>query len=156
MTLPTPAHHRKNVRLYNPFGAGSESQEQQALFLWWRMVGCRTYGLKSCQLFAIPNGGRRSLRTAARMKREGVVAGIPDAFLAEPRGTYHGLFIEMKRADKHGRLSELQKESIYILKTAGYCCVVSHGWEDAKKAIHEYLTGNNAVPSDKKDELGYE
>ena len=140
MTLPTPAHHRKNVRLYNPFGAGSESQEQQALFRWWRIGGFRTFGLAACQLFAIPNGGKRGIATAARMKSEGVTAGIPDIFLAAPSGDKHGLFIELKRKDR-GKLSTFQKASMAALEAAGYACVVAHGWEAARQEIENYLTG---------------
>ena len=121
--------------------AGSESQEQQALFSWWRIGGFRTFGLAACQLFAIPNGGKRGIATAARMKSEGVTAGIPDVFLAAPSGDKHGLFIELKRATRQARLSSAQQVTISILRTAGYECVVAHGWVAARQEIENYLKG---------------
>ena len=122
----------------NLAGTGSESLEQQALFLWWRILGHRSFHLETCQLFAIPNGGKRSLRTAARLKKEGVTAGIPDVFLAAPSGGKHGLFIELKRKGR-GKLSTFQKASMAALEAAGYACVVACGWEAAKQAILDYL-----------------
>lgn len=47
-------------------------------------------------IFHIPNGGKRNAREAARFKRMGVKADVPDLFLPVPRGDCHGLFIEMK------------------------------------------------------------
>ena len=126
---------RKSINLS---GTGSESQEQQALFLWWRILGHRSFRLETCQLFAIPNGGKRSLKTAARLKKEGVTAGIPDVFLAAPSGDKHGLFIELKRKDR-GKVSTFQKASMAALEAAGYACVVARGWEAAKQAILDYL-----------------
>ena len=115
----------------------------QALFLWWRLYGYRLYKLQPCQLFAVPNGGKRSLKTAARLKKEGVTAGIPDVFLAAPSGGKHGLFIELKRKNA-GRVSTSQKVSMAVFEAAGYACVVAHGSEAAKQAIQSYMTGEQA------------
>jgi len=56
--------------------------------------------------FHVPNGGRRDARTGARLKREGVKAGVPD-FMIVARGSVCG-FIELKT--EKGRLSEAQRE----------------------------------------------
>ena len=53
-------------------------------------------------LIAIPNGGKRNAIVAAKMKAEGVVAGVPDLFFAHPSGEWHGLFLEMKNGKAHG------------------------------------------------------
>ena len=55
--------------------------------------------------FAIPNAGRRSLRMGARMKREGMVAGISDLCIALPLGRV--AWLEMK--SHKGRQSIEQK-----------------------------------------------
>jgi hypothetical protein len=75
--------------------APSESAIQQALIEWvhWQRRTTPALGL----LFAIPNGGARSLRTASRLKAEGVVPGIPDLCLPVARRGFHGLWIELKR-----------------------------------------------------------
>ena len=49
-----------------------ESQEQKALFKWWRVYSRHAPHLV---MYHIPNGGRRDKITGARLKAEGVVAG---------------------------------------------------------------------------------
>lgn len=55
--------------------------------------------------FAVPNGGHRHIRTAAKLKAEGVRRGVPDLCFVLPGGRFAGL--ELKA--KHGRLSDDQK-----------------------------------------------
>lgn len=69
----------------------TEHEEQVTLFAWFRM---RHAGML---MYAIPNGGARSSITGARLRDEGVLAGVPDIFLPCPSGGKHGLYIEMKR-----------------------------------------------------------
>lgn len=52
------------------------------------------------------NGGQRSKRTAARLKAQGVVPGIPDLSFVLPDG--RAAFMELKAPN--GRLSPAQKE----------------------------------------------
>ena len=82
-----------------------ESEEQKALFDWWQ----RTPYARHFVMYHIPNGGRRDKITGARLKAEGVVAGVPDVFLASPRQGFHGLYIEMKR-QRGGTVQDTQKE----------------------------------------------
>ena len=89
-------------------------------------------------IFAIPNGGKRNIREAARLKREGVRAGVPDLFLPVARYKYNGLFIELK-ADSKGRLSDNQKKWIKLLSEQNYCCLVAYGFEQAKTIISSYI-----------------
>lgn len=56
--------------------------------------------------FAIPNGGLRNKITAARMKREGVKAGVPDIQIITKSGA--AALIELKT--KTGSLNKAQKE----------------------------------------------
>ena len=42
-------------------------------------------------MYHIPNGGRRNKITGARLKAEGVVAGVPDVFLASPRQGFRSM-----------------------------------------------------------------
>ena len=53
----------------------------------------------------IPNGGWRYKRESARLKWQGVVAGIPDLLIVGPNGIAH--FIEVKT--KSGTLSKEQR-----------------------------------------------
>jgi hypothetical protein len=88
--------------------------------------------------FAIPNGGKRDPVTAARMRDEGVTPGVPDLFLAVPRGDKAGLFVEMK-AMTRGRVSPAQNKILGALSAAGYATAVPRGYEEAKTAITNYL-----------------
>jgi hypothetical protein len=94
-------------------------------------------------MFAIPNGGQRHPAVAAKLKAEGVKAGVPDIFLAWPSGNYHGLFVEMKVGKN--KPSKLQEEWIAGLFAAGYACVVCYGFEAAKLAVCDYMKDGGYV-----------
>lgn len=121
----------------NTAGLGSESQEQQSLVAWWSVVH-RTFGLPEAALFAIPNGGARSMSTGARLKKEGVRAGVPDLLLAVPAGQSHGLFLEMKRS-RGSRIAKAQKETMTLFERLGYQVAVCYGCRDAIAAVEKYL-----------------
>ncbi len=116
-----------------------EHTEQCTLMQWWALA-CHGFGISEQLLFAIPNGGQRNVVTAAKLKDEGVRAGVPDLFLAVPREPFCGLFIEMKKA-KGGRVSPKQQAMIQYLLEQGYLPCVCHGWIEAKATIENYLRG---------------
>lgn len=110
----------------------TEHLEQVTLVAWYR----RTY--KNELLVAIPNGGKRRIKTALDMKLEGVSRGFPDLFLPVPSRQHHGLFIEMKRK-KGGTLSKDQKAWLDYLNSVGYQAAVCKGFQEAKETIECYL-----------------
>ena len=114
----------------------TEHQEQCALFEWaaWQEGIWPELRL----LHAIPNGGKRDIRTAAMLKAEGVKPGVPDIFLPVSRGGKHGLYIELKRR-KGGVISKAQEAWIRALTNQGYMCAVCHGAEAAKDEIMAYM-----------------
>jgi hypothetical protein len=126
----------------------SEAQEQKALFAWAKYHPiCKDY------LIAIPNGGSRHATEARNLKMQGVKAGVSDIFLAYPKyrhvdgkGSFRteiisaGLWIELKRRGKH-IITPLQRDWIAKMKALGYQARFCIGWEEAKKAIEEYLGG---------------
>lgn len=114
----------------------TESQEQVSLFAWADVAKSTTPELE--WLFHVPNGGARHPVAAARLKLEGVKAGVPDLLLLVPRGGFHGLAVELKRR-KGGYASAEQKKWLQALTAAGYKAVVCKGWEDARDTIMEYL-----------------
>ena len=116
-----------------------EHDEQAALFQWW----WRTPWAARILLFAIPNGGARDIITGARLKAEGVLAGVPDLFLACPAGESNGLFIEMKR-QRGGKVSDKQFAVIQRLQNAGYSVVIAHGMQEAMDAIKMHLADAEA------------
>ena len=123
---------RRTRRNFTP----EEHDEQVALIQW------SEYALPAhpelALLYAIPNGGKRSRAVAAKLKAEGVKAGVLDLCLPVPRGTFHGLYIEMKR--RHGGV--LSADQTYWrdqLSAQGYQTYVCKGWESARDAIIQYL-----------------
>lgn len=91
-------------------------------------------------VFAIPNGGSRDRREAARLTAQGVKKGVPDLFIPRAAGKFHGLFIEMKR-EKGGRLSPDQAEWIALLRREGYAAYACAGFDNARAVIDRYLAG---------------
>jgi hypothetical protein len=115
-----------------------ESQEQTMLFNWARLMENRMPEFR--MLYHIPNGGHRNKIVAAKLKAEGVRSGVPDICLPVARLGFHGLYVEMKRR-KGAKTTPEQKEWIDALGKQGYCAVVCYGWDEAREAIENYLTG---------------
>jgi hypothetical protein len=113
-----------------------EHAHQVALFAWRDRVIRQHPELR--MLYAVPNGGLRSPRTAARLKAEGVRAGVPDIALDVPRNGWHGLRIELKRPGRHS-VTQAQREWIESLREYGYRAEVAVGWDAARELIVDYL-----------------
>lgn len=111
-----------------------ESEEQKEFAAW-----CDAKGL----LWAhIPNERKASLSVMLELEKEGLKKGFPDNFIAEPRGKYHGLFIELKRVKKiASRKSREQRAWIKALNEKGYKAAFCYGAEEAKRVTLVYLEG---------------
>lgn len=109
----------------------SESHTQQKCVEWFR------YLYPKLILFAIPNGGARSKPEASIMKGEGVLKGVLDLFLMEPRGMYHGMFIEMKH-NKNG-LTREQIQFFLAAEQRKFKCVVCKHLDEFMKEVTNYL-----------------
>ncbi|RUR99425.1 VRR-NUC domain-containing protein [Pectobacterium polaris] len=122
----------------------TELEEQAVLIEWADKTVIN--GIKiGDYLLHIPNEGKRGPKAARDAKRLGVRAGVPDLFLALPRGGYAGLWIEMKA--KSGKLSPQQEVWLKRLEGTGYRAVCCFGFNQASSAISEYIKrGNENVP----------
>jgi len=87
-------------------------------------------------LFAIPNGGKRGIKTASKLKLEGVLSGTPDIQILLPNGK--SVFIEMKK-QKGGRLSPAQIDFINKSQSLGHTVIVANGCNEASKKFIELL-----------------
>ena len=105
----------------------SEHSEQVGFVNWFRAKYPHTL------IFAIPNGEKRSISVATRLKAEGVTRGIPDLYIPSCN-----LWVEMKRATG-GRLSPDQKKVIEYLRSVGHTVIVGKGAGDASKQVLEFL-----------------
>ncbi len=88
-------------------------------------------------MYHIPNEGKRSAALGAKMKREGLKAGVPDICLPVARSGCHGLYIELKAG--RNKTTENQKRWLADLAEQGYMTAVCYGWEAASKVIVKYL-----------------
>lgn len=121
-----------------------EENLQAACVKWFRLQYPQYDGL----LFHVPNGGRRNLKEAARLKAEGVVPGVADLLLLVPNAKvnwhyedvsgYAGLCIEMKTAKGHQ--SPVQKEWQKKVEEFGYRYAVCRSLDEFMDTINNYLT----------------
>ncbi|MFQ1083773.1 VRR-NUC domain-containing protein [Bordetella trematum] len=89
------------------------------------------------RLFHVPNGGQRHAVVAAKLKAQGVRAGVPDLFLPVQRAGCPGLWIEMKTTK--GSLRDSQKDWIAYLDAAGYRVSVCRSFDEARQVLLDYL-----------------
>lgn len=89
-------------------------------------------------IFHIPNGERRDAVTGARLKRAGVVAGIPDLCIPINNGKYGALYIELKDGTS-GKVSPRQKEVIDALRNGGQCVSVVRSFDEFIGVVRAYF-----------------
>ena len=111
---------------------GPEAIMQMQLFDWIRSrPDIEPYA------FHIGNERKCTPQQGSILKRSGVKAGVWDNFIAIPRNNYHGLFVELK-AGKN-KLSDKQITFGDAVGMQMYKCVVAWSYEDARRAIEDYL-----------------
>ena len=101
----------------------SEHLEQREFVSWFRK---RYQGVR---IIAIPNGGIRGAAAGARLKAEGVSAGVPDLYIPAWK-----LWIEMKRQRDY-TVSKEQRDWIDYLQKIGDCAIVCRGFNDARTQV---------------------
>lgn len=88
-------------------------------------------------IFSVPNGSNKSWAQRIVMKKTGLRSGVWDLFLPEPRGTYHGLFMELKTKPK--KLSPEQVIFGDAVSSLGYKTVGPiYTFEQYVEAVKEY------------------
>ena len=102
MTLSAGTHERPVRRRRN---GNAEAQIQASVVEWIRVAAPQVL------VFHVPNGGLRSKSEAARLKWQGVVAGIPDLCVVAPKGKCYFLEIKIPR----GRFSDDQDKIMATL-----------------------------------------
>jgi len=100
--------------------------------------------------FASDMSGMSTTKTQAKLAcamRSG--NGWPDLFIAEAKGPYHGLFIELKASREELYTKEgffrnnehIQKQNAIRLQLSdkGFCAKFACGFDEAQKIVDEYL-----------------
>lgn len=147
----------------------TESSQQRALFAWVAMAVLHGFAAaddEQCYkvpgyalerfgtadaapclalLFHIPNGGARgdnarsnAIRGAA-MKAEGVKPGVYDLLLPVARGSWHGLFIEMKKPGEKIKKKSDQEQFGFDVQAQGYGAICCDSWQVAKEVLKSYI-----------------
>ena len=123
-----------------------ESYLQQEAVAWFRFQ----YPKYAHVLIHVPNEGKRNTKMVrtkygmkvvcsggARLKAEGMVAGVADLLLLTPNKEYGSLAIEMKT--QTGRLSESQKDWREEFEKAGNKYVVCRTFEQFMCEVVDYM-----------------
>lgn len=114
---------------------GSEENEQEKVIQWSENKASVWPQLKL--LYHVPNGGSRNRVEAAKLKRMGVKAGVPDLVLPIPMGGYAGLYIEMKVGSN--KPTKRQQEWIECLKMYGHRVQTCYCANEAIETIENYM-----------------
>lgn len=122
----------------------SETKIQHICVEWFR----QTFPTVANLLFAIPNGGTRSKKSASMRKYEGAVAGVSDLILLFPSGGKSALCIEMKKPKQKGRSagtqSTEQKKWQALVTTYGGVYGICHRLCEFIRLVCSYLKANPA------------
>lgn len=114
-----------------------EHELQVALFAWVDAERTMRQYPELGLYHAIPNGGQRALAVAAKLKAEGVRAGVLDTHLPIARGEYHSLWIELKAPG--GSLIPAQRDWLAGLTRHGNRVAICTSWEAARDELLAYL-----------------
>lgn len=106
----------------------SEHEEQKGFVRWFRQK------YPGVILFAIPNGGKRSIKTAVALREEGVLPGVPDMYIP----AWH-LWLEMKKKEQ-GKISESQVEMFRYLRECGYNIILGYGATDMSMKVIDFAS----------------
>jgi len=91
-------------------------------------------------LFSIPNGGKRDIKIAMTMKREGVRPGVSDLLLMKRTTTHSALWIEMKSPGNKLRPNQLEFQQDAI--NEGFAVGKAETIEEFQTLIKHYLNTN--------------
>ena len=95
-----------------------------------------------------PTGLSLTKTQAGKLKAIQGGSGYPDLFIMEPKGRYHGLFIEIKPEGTRLRKKNGEPASDHIftqftycneLRKKGYHATVCVGYDEIKKIIDKYM-----------------
>lgn len=113
-----------------------EGVEQVALFRWLQLKHPKANRLA----FHVPNGGHRVKAVAAKLKAQGVKAGVSDISLPMARGGYFGLYIELKATPPHDSpVTATQSAFLLAVELEGYMAIVCRGMHEAMQVIDGYM-----------------
>lgn len=120
----------------------SEHDEQAAFFEWCKLNETKYPEL--AYFYAIPNGGKRSISVAHKLKAEGVKSGVLDTHLPVRHGAFIGLWIEFKFG--RNTLTDEQHAWLDFLVAQHHRVYVCYNSFEAIAITLEYLRLNDELP----------
>lgn len=92
-------------------------------------------------LFHVVNEGALPPQYRVKLREMGLMSGVSDYILLEPRRGYHGAMIELKRASKTDAtpVSDEQKKFLKWARRKGYFTAVCYGFDEYWKCLLYYL-----------------
>ena len=101
---------------------------------------CKYLDLNNLLYCASMNGQYQKYHSQRnRAKATGMKKGMPDLFVYEPIGIYHGLAIELKVG--YNKATKEQLWWIHELNKRGYIAEICTGIDEALEVINRYLKG---------------
>ena len=85
----------------------------------------------------IPNEGKRTRFEQFKLKKMGVVAGMPDVMIFDPRGGFSGLAIELKAG--YNKPTENQKKCLRELENRNWKVFWSKSIDEVLEKIDNYM-----------------
>lgn len=116
----------------------SEARHQAAVIQWSQQPEIRSRWPELKLLYHIKNETKEGARQIAVDKALGVKKGVPDLHLPVARGSYHSLYIEMKK--ENGKATPEQNWWGEQLLAQGNRCEVCRGWKEAVRVLEWYLS----------------
>ena len=99
---------------------------------------CKYLDLKNVLYCASMNGQYQKYQSQRnKAKATGMKRGVPDLFIYEPRGSYHGLAIELKVGYNKPTVEQLTW--LNKLTERGYLAMTSNGLDQTIEIIDTYL-----------------
>lgn len=96
-----------------------------------------------CLFTIAPNDIKLNIWQGKCLKRRGYRKGTLDFLILEPRGIFHGMFLEIKTS--HGKETDEQKEFIKLSSERGYFAITTWGYDEAIKYIGIYLESHHIL-----------
>jgi len=88
-------------------------------------------------LIHVPNEGKRSYAERALAQALGMLSGVPDLLIFDPKGEYNGLAIELKI--KPNKTTKNQDIVLIKLKQRGWLSVVVYDLDEGIEIINQYF-----------------
>jgi len=93
-------------------------------------------GVRWCH---VPNGEHRDMRTARRLKRNGVKAGVPDVLIFEsPPNMPMAVGAALELKTERGRASRVQQDWLEALRVNLWEVAVVYGVDEAAAKLREW------------------